>query len=243
MKRTITKIIVVSLVSILLLSLVVGMVIQRKAGQAGAELGLIVLAIDGSGANLTADIEISPDIKSDGTELKLDLGDQGVEVLYDGKRISVLLEENEFRELVGRDTVNISGKVRTPLIGPLNMDVNMDEEVNISFIRELSDTMKVSNVRVNFTFFGNPEILFDFDANISRDFIINITDTEAVLTSSNNQQFKANIIEMNYRTGQGGTARISIPPLGLLGLALFNRNVLVEAWGIEVEVDIPIFSG
>ena len=241
MAGTVTKIAVLSVIVLIIVALIAGILIRNTADDARAEVGTVFVSIDGELANITADIDISPEVEPDDTELELDIGDDGIDVDYDGERISAQLGEEDFRELIGRYTINVTGDVRTKILGPFNIRVNVEEEVNVSFIHELSDTLNVTNVRVNFSNLFNPIIEFNLTADVTRDFQLNITNTPARLTSSGGA-FTANVIELNYRTGMGGNARVSIPPLGLLGLALYNRGVLVEAWGIEVEVDIPFFS-
>jgi hypothetical protein len=242
MTSTVTKVIILMVVLSLLSTLIIGLAIRKEAKNQTADLGLITLVIDGEMANLTADLDLSADVDPDGTDLEIDIGEKGNEVDFDGKEIETSLSEEDFREMMERDSINISGDIKAKLIGPIDMTVGIREEVNISFIHQLSETLNVSNVQINFSFFSNPKISFDLDANISRDFQLNITNTEATLATPAGEM-KARIEEMNFRTGEGGKARISIPPLNLLGLALFNREVVVEVWGIEVEVDIPLFSG
>lgn len=242
MEKPLKQVIIVVVVLLLITILTAGIIIQRKAGEAGADVGLIILTIDGENANISADIDISPTVDKDGTDLELDIGDPRIALDYNGDRISASLTENDFRELMERDDINITGKVKTRLIGPLDMTVRINEIVNISFIHELSESMNVTNVSVKFSPFSDPIINFDFQANISSDFQLNITNTKAKLTSPI-RVFDANINDLHFRTDEGGHAEITIPPINLLGLALFTREVIVEAWGITVQVDIPLFNG
>jgi hypothetical protein len=237
------KLVIVSVVVILLIMvLTAGIIVQRKAGGAGADVGLIILTIDGENANISAEIDISPTVDKDGTDLKLDIGNPPIILDYRGDHISASLTENDFRELVERVDVNITGKVKTRLIGPLDMTFPIKEKVNISFIHELSESMNVTNVTVKLFPFSDPVINFDIQANVSSDFQLNITNTKAKLTSPI-RVFDANIRNLHFRTGEGGHAEISIPPLNLLGLALYTRGIMVEAWGITIQVDIPLFNG
>jgi hypothetical protein len=242
MAGTVTKIAILSVILLIIVALIAGISIRNMADDARAELGTVFVYIDGKQANITADIDISPEVRPDDAELELDIGNNGIDVDYDGEKISARLGEEDFRELMERYTLNVTGDVKTRLFGPFNIRVNVEQEFNISFIHELSDTLNVTNVKVNFTNIFNPIIEFNLTADVTRDFQLNITDTPARLTSAGGT-FIANVIELNYRTGMGGNARVSIPPLGVLNLALYNRGVLVEAWGIQVEVDIPFFNG
>jgi len=144
--------------------------------------------------------------------------------------------------LLDRDYVDIAGSAKIPF-GPLKIGGDVSKRVHISFIHELATSLNVSNVNVTFTFTGNTIVDFDIDSDIERDFILQVNNTPARLSSPGGGSFDCTILDLHYRTGQVGKARVSIPALGALGLALYARNITVDIWGIQAEIPIPLFNG
>lgn len=238
-----TKIILsVGIVMILLTVIIIGASITVQMRDAGADIGLIELTIDGKYANISVEMDIKPEIDEDDVDLDLETDDSKIPLTYEDNKIKGTLTEKEFAGVLDHEFVNITGEVGTKALGIVNVNKDIRKEVNISFIHELSSSLIVENLEWEFAIIYFV-IEFDFTANVTRDFQINITDTDAKVTYQRGV-FDAKVIDLNYRTGETGNARIRLPSLETLGLAaLYNRNVIIEAWGISVTVDIPLFNG
>lgn len=233
----------VLLVSVLvIISLILSAVHLLNDADARLELGVIRINIDGRFAGLSVDTEISPGPEPDSTDLVLRLDDSEIPVDYDGRTLSAELTEKDLRSLLDRDYVDISGSAKIPF-GPLKIGGNVNKRVNISFVHELATSLNVSNVNVTFTFTGSTIVDFDIDSDIERDFILQVNNTPAKLSSPGGGSFDCTILDLHYRTSQVGKARVSIPALGALGLALYARNITVDIWGIQAEIPIPLFNG
>ncbi|HHD15410.1 MAG TPA: hypothetical protein ENK47_01745 [Euryarchaeota archaeon] len=233
----------VLLVSIIVItSLILSAVHLLNDADAHLELGIIRINIDGRFARLSADAEISPGPEPDSTDLVLRFDDSEIPVDYDGETLSAELTEKDLRTLLDRDYVDIAGSAKIPF-GPLKIGGDVSKRVNVSFIHELATSLNVSNVNVTFTFTGNTIVDFDIDSDIERDFILQVNNTPARLSSPGGGSFDCTILDLHYRTGQVGKARVSIPALGALGLALYARNITVDIWGIQAEIPIPLFNG
>jgi hypothetical protein len=239
--RTIKTVAVTLFIIMLLIGMVMALAISNNIRDAGADLGLIDLKIDGNYANLSVGLDIKPKIDEKDITMNIENGESDIPLQYDGDSINGQLTRKEFTELIENDIIDITGDVDVKVLGPVKVNRDLKQEVNISFIRELSSSMEVANLSVNFYLFYTV-IEFDITANVSRDFQINITDTEATVISPGGT-FNSRILELNYRTARTGNARVSLPLLGALGLALNSRNVMIESWGISVMVDIPLFNG
>lgn len=229
------------LILVILMGAAITYSIMKKVSEAGVRTDLIVLSIDGNFANISVEMEIEPEIDSKDLELRMETDVDNVPLTYDGNGIRGMLTEKEFTSIIEKDEVNLTGNIDVPVFGPLKINRELKEKINISFIHELSSSMEVENVNVEFAIFYTV-ITFDIVANVSRDFQINITNTDALVTSPAGE-FSAEVIELNYRTGNTGNARIRIPLIGALGLALNSRNVKIESWGISVTVNMPMFNG
>lgn len=234
-------ILLVMVFMIILLAALISYSIAGRIRGAGAEVGPIEVSIDGNYANVTVGLDTEPDIDEKDMDVRLRSNEDEIPLVYDGKSIRGTLNEREFTNMIEKDEVNITGNIDVPIIGPFKINRDLEETINISFIHELSSSMSVENVSVEFSLFYTV-IVFDFRANVSRDFQINITDTDAVVTSPSGT-FNSEVLELNYRTDETGNARVRLPLLGALGLALNSRNIMIESWGISVMVDIPLFNG
>ncbi len=242
MAKMVRNVSIVALVIIIVIAIIGALILNRALQDVGGEMGTITLTIDGKHANISADIDFKPSIAVGETDLEMRIDDSTVPVEYNGSSISATMGEDEFRSLLDRDSVNITGSVNIPFIAGLEIVKGLEEELDISFIHQMISTLNVSGVDINFSFTGYTEIFFLIDADVDRDFILNITDTPAKLISPAGS-FNAKVIEMEFRTGEGGHARISMPALGALGLALYYRDVYIEAWGITAKITIPLFNG
>jgi len=237
-----TKIVVaVGIVMILLTVIMIGASITVQLQDTGADIGIIELTIDGKYANISVEMDIEPEVDEDDVDLDLVTDNSTIPLTYNDNKIKGTLNEREFTDVIDHHFVNITGEVEARVLGLVKISKDIRKEVNISFIHELSSSMNVENVDVEFSIFYTV-MKFDIVANVTKDFQINITDTDAAIISPGGV-YSAEVLELNYRTGETGNARVRIPLIGALGLALYNRNVIIEAWGISVTVDIPMFNG
>lgn len=240
MKERTKKILIASTIVIILVASVTGGIIYIAAKNVDAEVGLIQVSIDGDEAFISVELTIKPDTDADISDLTLELDQGPANADYIDGYLEVVLDEYQFREILEKDTVDVKGKAKIP-VGPFNVGSSFREEVDVSFIREISNSLNVTDVNVNFTLFSRTEVDFRLNANVTRDFDLYINNTEASLISPAGS-FSATVMSLNYRTGEEGTARISIPAISVLGLALYHRDIQIECWGITADVEIPLFS-
>ena len=230
---------VILVIFILALAMITASIVKRISG-AGVDTGLILLEIDGDYANVSIELDIEPEIDEKDLDIKMETDDSTIPLTYEDDIIKGTLSEREFADIIEKDEVNLTGSIDIPVLGSIKVNKELKEKVNISFIHELSSSMNVENVSVEFAIFYTV-IEFEILANVSRDFQIIITNTDANVRSPAGE-FNAEVLELNYRTGERGSARIRLPLLGALGLALNSRNVVIESWGLSVTVNIPLFN-
>ena len=203
------------------------------------ELGELNIDIRSDRCNVTAKLLFSPDIETRNEHLVLVLENAALPINYSEGLAVVILEEDQFREIMDEEEIRIVGEVEARPLPFWQRNEKVDQTLDLSFISDLVDSIEISNMKLEPSPPTSILLEFDLTADIEHDVTIRIIDTEAKIRAGTSEHAVL-IKDLLISTDMIGHGSIEVRSSTLLALSLYPGNVEIDAWGITVEFDLPI---
>ncbi|MEA3558937.1 MAG: hypothetical protein U9R75_06755 [Candidatus Thermoplasmatota archaeon] len=201
------------------------------------DLGELDIEIRNDRCNISAKLLFSPDIETENEELDLALENATLPINFKKDRAAITLDENQFREIMDREKIRIVGGLDAKPLPFWRTFKKVDQNVDLSFISELVDSIEISNMELIPSPPRNMLLNFDLTADIEHDVTISIIDTRAKITASTSEH-EVVIKELLISTDSVGYGSVEVRSSTLL--ALLQGEIEIDAWGITVRFDLPM---
>ena len=231
-----TPYIAVAVVLLIIISAIALSVYLKGRKLGGIEVKSLYFGISGDTCDLTVELEGFDDVDVVEGSLRVSFGEYTLPLTHEGSNVTGVLNETHFLELADQDAARITGEVVAFETSIFDLELDLDVEVDLSFIHTLARSISVTDVDIISVVEGNMTIHLEIEADLTREVVMDMRNVTGQVVSDRS----VHELTVSYlRLDQGGTggAELMIPTASLLTLFLSNDPITLSSWGFHIEIN------
>ncbi|MCK5772178.1 MAG: hypothetical protein KAH57_00170 [Thermoplasmata archaeon] len=206
----------------------------RKLG--GIEVESLYFGIFGDTCDLTVELEGFDDVDTVEGSLKVSFGEYSLPLTHEGSNVTGVLNETHFLALADQDAARITGEVVALDTSIFDLELDLDVEVDLSFIHTLARSIGVTDVEIISVEEGNMTIRLEIEADLTREVVMDMKNvTGQVVSDSTAHELIVSYLRLDP-DGTGG-AELMIPTASLLTIFLSGDPITLSSWGFEISIN------
>ncbi|MFO8051632.1 MAG: hypothetical protein R6V01_08045 [Thermoplasmatota archaeon] len=221
------------------LILILGSVAVIMRSSPEVSLGSIDIHIENDMCDISVELQYSPNIDTENENLNVILENDTLPVNYSRGISDLVLNEDQFREILDKEEIRMMGKVEVKPLSFWKRTENVDQTLDLSFISDLVDSIEIMNTSFHEGPSGDLMIEFDLTADIEKDVTIEIVRTVAELKAGSTEH-DVLIRELVISTDKVGHGVVGMDPSTFLAVALNPSELFIDAWGIQVDFSMDL---